>query len=98
MKPRRSILKVVAVWTVLAIVAVPTFGLGVWRVLQGQGAGAYVNVYGLAIHYTSVVILVAVVILILGGVFIARAIHLRRFGEASEIPEPTPYTDPGDKK
>ncbi|HEX3912320.1 MAG TPA: hypothetical protein VHW71_02330 [Steroidobacteraceae bacterium] len=98
MKRPRSTLKIVAIWTVLAAVGVPALAVAVWQVQHGRGAAVYTNVYGLAIHYTSVLILAAAVILILGVGFLARVIHLRRYGEATEIPEQTPYTDPGDSK
>ena len=34
----------------------------------------------------------------LGVAYVARVIHLWRYGEASAIREQTPYTDPGDSK
>jgi ABC-type spermidine/putrescine transport system permease subunit II len=98
MKRPRSIVIKVAIWTVLAIVAVPTLAIAVWRLQHGQGAGVYTNVYGLAIHYTSALILIAALILTIGVAYIARIVHLRRYGEPSEIRDPTPYTDPGNYK
>jgi hypothetical protein len=67
-------------------------------VLHGRGAESYSNVYGLAIHHTSVLILTAVVILVLGVAYIARLAHLRRYGEVTEIRKQAPYTDSGDGK
>jgi hypothetical protein len=98
MKRRRSILKTVVAPIVVVVAFIPTLAMSVWKVLHGQGAESFSNVYGLTIHYTSVLIFAAVVILSLGLAYLARIIHLRRYGEATEIRKQTPYTDPGDKK
>jgi len=96
MKRRRSVFKTVVAPIVAVVVFIPTLAISVWIVLRG--AESYSNVYGLAIHYTSVLILAAMVILILGVAYLARVVHLRRYGDASEIREKTPYTDLGDSK
>ena len=98
MKRRRSVFKTVVAPIVAVVVFIPTLAISVWIVLHGRGAESYSNVYGLAIHYTSVLILAAMVILILGVAYLARVVHLRRYGDASEIREKTPYTDLGDSK
>jgi hypothetical protein len=103
MKRRRSILKFVAIWAVLAATVVPTLTVAVWQVLHGRGALVYTNVHGLAIPYTSVLIIVATLILTLGVAYIARLLYFRRsnLGEVTEIRElhaQAPYTDPGDSK
>jgi hypothetical protein len=103
MKRRRSILKIVAIWAVLTAAIVPTLAVAVWHVLNGRGADAYTNVFGLAIPYTSVLITVAALILILGVAYIARLVYFRRYGngkvtELRELQPRTPYTDPGNSK
>jgi hypothetical protein len=98
MKRQRSVFKTVVAPTVVVVAFIPTFAISAWMVLHGRGAESYSNVYGLAIHYTSVLILAAVVILILGVAYLARVVHLRRYGEATKIRNQTPYTDPGDSK
>jgi hypothetical protein len=98
MKRRRSVFKTVVAPIVVLVAFIPTFAISVWKVLHGRGAESYSNVYGLTIHYTSVLILAAAVILILGVAYLARIAHLRRYGTATEIREQTPYTNPGDSK
>jgi hypothetical protein len=103
MKSRRSIPKIVAISAVLAAVFVPIGAAAVWQVLHGRGAAAYTNVYGLAIHYTSPLIMVAALILALGVAYIARLLYFRRYGngavtELRELQRQTPYTDQGDTK
>jgi uncharacterized protein YqgC (DUF456 family) len=103
MKRRRSILKVVAISAVFAAVLVPIIAAAVWQVLHGRGAAVYTNVYGLAIHYTSVLIMVAALILALAVGYIARLVYFWRYGrgevaELREFQPRTPYTDPGDSK
>jgi hypothetical protein len=98
MKRRHSVFKTVVAPIVVVVVFTPTLATSIWKVLHGRGGESYSNVYGLAIHYTSVLILATVVVLILGVAYVARVIHLRRYGEASEIRGQTPYTDPGDSK
>ena len=82
---------------------VPIVAASVWHVLHGSGAAIYTNVYGLAIHYTSVLIMVAAVTLTLGIAYIARLVYFWRYGhgevsELRELQSRTPYTDPGDSK
>jgi hypothetical protein len=98
MKFRHSVFKTAVAPIVVLVVFIPTLAISIWKVLHGRGAESYLNVYGLAIHHTSVLILATVAVLILGVAYVARVIHLRRYGEASEIHEQTPYTDPGDSK
>jgi uncharacterized protein YqgC (DUF456 family) len=103
MKRRRSILKIVAISAVFAAVFVPIVAAAVWQVLHGRGAAVYTNVYGLAIHYTSVLIMVAALILSLAVGYIARLVYSWRYGHGEvadlrEFQPRTPYTDPGDSK
>jgi uncharacterized protein YqgC (DUF456 family) len=103
MKRRRSVVKIVAISMVFAAVFIPIIADAVWQVLHGRGAAVYKNVYGLAIHYTSLLIMVAALILALAVAFIARLLYFRRYGngEATDLRElqpRTPYTDPGDTK
>jgi uncharacterized protein YqgC (DUF456 family) len=103
MKRRRSIVKIVVVSAVFAVVFIPVVAAAVWHVLHGRGAAVYTNVYGLAIHYTSLLIMVAALILALGVAYIARLVYFRRYGngevtELRELQTPTPSTDPGDSK
>ena len=100
MKRPRSALKIVLVSIVFIVVAIPTVAVALWQVLHGRGAAIYTNVYGLAIHYMSALLMVAAVILAVGFAYAARAVHIWRYGEASDIEEiqsQTPYTDPGNK-
>ena len=94
----RSFFGIVVGSIVVAVVFIPTLTISIWKVLHGRGAESYLNVYGLAIHHTSVLILAIVMVLIMGGAYVARIIHFWRYGEASAIREQTPYTDPGDSK
>jgi hypothetical protein len=103
MKRPRSIVKVVAISTVFAAAFIPVVATSVWQVLHGRGAAVYTNVYGLAIHYTSLLIMVAALILALGIAYIARLVLFRRYGndkvtELRELKPRTPYIDPGDSK
>jgi hypothetical protein len=103
MKRRRSVLKIVAISSVLTAIVVPTLAVAVRQVLHGRGAAVYTNVYGLAIHYTSVLIMVAAVLLTLGVAYLARVVYSWRhnYGEVTELRElqsQTPYTDPGGSK
>jgi hypothetical protein len=83
MKRRRSILKTVAISTVFAVAFVPTLAIALWEVLHCRGAAVYTNVYGLAIPYTSVLILVAALVAVLVIAFIARLIYFWRSGHDS---------------
>ena len=103
MKHTRSVFKTVVAPIVIAVVLVPTLAIAVWEVLHGRGAAVYTNVYGLAIHYTSVLIMVAALIFTLAIAYIARLVYFWRYGrgEVTELRgfQPrTPYTDPGDSK
>jgi hypothetical protein len=103
MRRRRSIVKTVAVSVAFAAVFIPVVAAAVWQVLHDRGAAVYSNVYGLAIHYTSLLIVVAAFILALGVAYIARLRYFRRYGngevtELRELQPRTPYTDPGDTK
>jgi hypothetical protein len=59
-------------------VAAPTLLAAVWEVLHGRGAATYTNVYGLAIHWTSPLILVIALVATLLVAFVARLIILWR--------------------
>jgi hypothetical protein len=103
MKRRRSLLKIIAISAVFAATFVPTLAIAIWQVLHGHGGAVYTNVYGLAIPYTSVLIMVGTLILTLGVTYIARLVYLWRNGhggvtELRELKSRTPYTDPGDCK
>ena len=98
MKRPRSVFKTIIAPIVVMVVFIPTLTISIWKVLHGRGAESYLNVYGLSIHHTSVLILATAVVLILGVAYVARVIHFWRYGEASAIREQTPYTDPGDSK
>jgi len=103
MKRRRSIVKIVAISAVFAAAFIPVVATAVWQVLHGRGAAVYTNVYGLAIHYTSLLIMVGALILALGVAYIARLVYFRRYGngevtELRELQPRTPYTDAGDSK
>ena len=84
MKHRRSILKIVVVSVVFGAVLIPIVAAAVWQVLHGRGAAAYTNVYGLAIHYTSLLIMVAALILALGLAYIARLLYFWRYGDSTK--------------
>jgi hypothetical protein len=101
MKRRRAVFKTVVAPIIVAVALIPTLAIAVLKVLHGRGAAVYTNVFGLAINYTSVLIMVAAVILVLGAAYLARIVHLWRYGEATELREvqsQTPFTDPGDSK
>ena len=46
--------------------------------LHGRGAESYSNVYGLAIHYTSVLIFVLALVLAVAVAYVARIIYFWR--------------------
>ena len=83
MKRRRSILQNVVIAVVFAVAFFPTLAIAVWEVLHGRGAVAYSNVYGLAIPYTSVLIVVAALAVALASAFIARLVYFWRTGHDS---------------
>jgi hypothetical protein len=78
MKRRRSVFKTVVAPIVVLVVFVPTLAVAVWMALHGRGAESYSNVYGLAIHYTSVLIFVLVLILAVAVAYVARIIYFWR--------------------
>ena len=103
MKRQRSILKTAAIATVVAVAFIPTLAIAVWEVLHGRGAAAYTNVYGLAIQYTSVLILVAALAVALAVAYIARLIYIWRSGHdpsavVRKIDAPAPSGNLGDNK
>jgi uncharacterized membrane protein YwaF len=103
MKRRRRAFKTVIAPIVVIVAIIPTLTTAVWEVLHGRGAAVYTNVYGLAIHYTSVLIMVAALIFALVVAYIARLFYFWRYGhgrvtELRELQLRTPYTDPGDSK
>jgi hypothetical protein len=75
---KRSIRQVVFIAIVFALVAAPTLLAAVWQISRGHGADAYTNVWGLAIHWMSPLILVVALVVTLLVAFIARMIILRR--------------------
>ena len=62
------------------MVLFPTLAIAVWEVLHGRGAAVYSNVYGLTIHYTSVLIFLGSLLAALGVAFAARLIYFWRNG------------------
>jgi hypothetical protein len=78
MKRRRSVFKTVIAPIVVLVVFVPTLAVAVWMVLHGRGAESYSNVYGLAIHYTSVPIFVLALVLAVAVAYVARIIYFWR--------------------
>jgi uncharacterized membrane protein len=78
MKRRRFIFRNVIAPIVAAVACIPTLAIAIWKVTHGRGAAMYTNVYGLAMPYTSVLILVVVLIVVLSTAFIAREIYFWR--------------------
>jgi len=78
MKRRHSAFKTVIAPIVVLVVFVPTLAVAVWMVLRGRGAESYSNVYGLAIHYTSVLIFVLALVLVIAVAYVARIIYFWR--------------------
>jgi hypothetical protein len=81
MKRQRSFFKTVIAPIVVLVVFVPTLALAVWMVLHGRGAESYSNVYGLAIHYTSVLIFVLATVFAVAVAYVARIIYFWRNGQ-----------------
>jgi uncharacterized membrane protein len=79
MNRRRSVLRTVVVPIVAVLAFIPTLAVAVWEVLHGRGAAAYQNVYGLAIPYTSVLIVMLFLILVLAVAYIARIVYFWRY-------------------
>ena len=82
MKSRRSVFKTIVAPVIAAVVFIPTVAIAVWEVAHGRGAATYSNVYGLAIHYSSVLILLFALALAALVVFIARAVYFWRERDA----------------
>ena len=78
MKSRRSVFKTIVAPVVAAVVFMPTVAIAVWEVAHGRGAATYSNVYGLAIHYIFVLILLFALALAALAAFIARAVYFWR--------------------
>jgi hypothetical protein len=78
MRHKRSIPKTIAIATVFALVAAPTLLVAVWEMMHNRGAGTYINVYGLAIHWTSALISVVALAATLLVALIARLVILWR--------------------
>jgi hypothetical protein len=78
MKRRHSVFKTVIAPIVVTVVFVPTLAVAVWKVLHGRGAESYSNVYGLPIHYTSVLIFVLALVLAIAVAYVARVIYFWR--------------------
>jgi NADH:ubiquinone oxidoreductase subunit 6 (subunit J) len=78
MRRKRSVREVVLIAIVLALVAAPTLLASLWHISHGRGADTYTNVYGLAIHWTSPLILVVALVSTLIVALIARMVILRR--------------------
>jgi hypothetical protein len=80
MKPRRAIFKTVVAPLVAAVALIPTVAIAVWEVAHGRGAAIYSNVYGLDIHYTSILIFLFVLFVAAVGAYVARAVYFWREG------------------
>ena len=70
---KKSRIAIVSIVTILCFG--PLIVRAVIEVLNGHGAGGYQNVYGLVIHWTSLLIAIAGLFLVLAIAFIARAIY-----------------------
>jgi hypothetical protein len=68
----------VVIAVVFAMVAAPTLMTAFWEIRHGHGAATYANVYGLAIHWTSPLILAIALAATLLLAFVARLIVLWR--------------------
>jgi hypothetical protein len=85
MKRRRSIFKNIVAPIIGAMAILPTVATAVRHVLEGRGAETYKNVYGLDLHYTSVLIVIAALILCVIAVYVARAIYFWREARVGEF-------------
>jgi uncharacterized membrane protein len=85
MKRRRSVFKTVVAPLVFLVVFVPTLATAGWMVLHGRGAESYSNVYGLATHYTSVLIFVLALVLAVAVAFVARIVYFWRNTHDGEV-------------
>jgi hypothetical protein len=75
MKRPRSVLKTVVAPIVVTVAIIPTLSIAVWETFHGRGAANYSNFYGLAIPYTSVLILVLALVLAMAVAYIARVVY-----------------------
>jgi hypothetical protein len=80
MKRRRSGFRTVIAPIVVLVVFVPTLAVAVWMLLHGRGAESDSIVYGLAIHYTSVLIFVLALVFAVAVAYVARIIYFWRNG------------------
>ena len=102
-KRPRSVFKTIVAPIVGAVAIIPTLAIAVWEVLRGRGAAVYTNVYGLPIGYTSVLILVGVMLAVLLIAYIARIVFFWRTGrdgaaKLHKIGSPADSVDPGETK
>jgi hypothetical protein len=79
-KRRHSLLKTVIAPIVVAVAVIPMLAVAVREVLHGRGAATYTNVYGLPVHYSSLLILVLVLVFALAVAYIARIVYFWRTG------------------
>jgi ABC-type Fe3+ transport system permease subunit len=82
MQRRRSVFRVIVAPIVVAVAFIPTLAIAVWEVLHGQGAESYSNVYGLSIQYTSLLIAVMALVLVVAVAYVARVVYFWRNGRA----------------
>jgi hypothetical protein len=80
MKLRRSFFKTFVAPAIAGIAIIPTVLIAVSAVLKGRGADSYRSVYGLAIHYTSVLISIGVLLAAAATAYLARIIYFWRIG------------------
>ncbi|HEX4153424.1 MAG TPA: hypothetical protein VHY75_14550 [Steroidobacteraceae bacterium] len=77
MKHKRRVLNIVGAIVVVAVFT-PTLLTAIWRVSQGRGSEVYQNVYGLQIHWISVIVFVLSIVCARCMALIARAIYKLR--------------------
>jgi uncharacterized membrane protein YwaF len=85
MEKRRSIFKTIVAPSVVAVALIPTVAVAVWEVAHGRGAATYSNVYGLAIHYTSILIFLSALLLAAVAAFVARTVYFWREARVGAI-------------
>jgi hypothetical protein len=73
-KPKHYVIGAIVVTICLA----PTLILAVREVARGHGAEIYTNVYGLAIHWTSLLIMVAFVFVVMLAALVGRLLYFWR--------------------
>jgi len=103
MKRRRSVFKTVVAPIVVAVAFIPTLAIAVWEVLHGRGAKSYSNVYGLSIQYTSILIVVLALVLVVAVAYVARVVYFWRndrdgAAKLRKIESLEPSIDPVDDK